>query len=210
MDKVTASSNIKWRPVQAYGLAGLCLFFGLPLGYLIRASVPTPASAAKVEAVNPASPTAMPSLDDMKRMADKQAEPLVNKLKETPNDPQLLIQAGNIYMRTHQFTDAIPYYQKALQSDPKNFAVRADLSSCLYYTGDSDGALKELQKTLNYDPNQPGTLLNIGIIKWKGKNDAAGAIATWQKLLKANPKFERKEQVQHLIEMARQTSVTTN
>ncbi len=208
MDNLTETSNTKWRPVQAYGLAGICLFVGLPLGYLIHGSAPVPASAARVEAVQPAAPTAMPSLEQMKQMADKKAEPLLAQLKENPSDPKLLIQAGNVYMGTHQFKDAVPYFQKALQADPKNFAVRADLSSCLYYNGDPDGALAELQKTLAYEPNHPGTLLNIGIIKWKGKNDAAGAIATWQKLLKTNPKFERKEQVQHLIEMAKQESVT--
>lgn len=139
-------------------------------------------------------------------MADKAAQPLVSKLKEKPDDPSLLIQAGNVYMSTHQFKEAIPYYQKALQKDPKNFAVRADLSSCLYYSGDPDGAITELQKTLSYDPTHAGTLLNVGIIKWKGKNDPAGAIAAWQKLLKTNPKFERRDQVEHLIELAKQGS----
>jgi hypothetical protein len=29
------------------------------------------------------------------------------------------------------------------------------------------------------------TLFNLGMMKWKGKDDAAGAIATWQELLRA-------------------------
>lgn len=204
MNNSTDTSST-WRPLQAYGLAAICFLLGLPVGYFIHSSAPTPTPAAPVSAaVQPEAPEGMPTLDQMKRMADKSAQPLVAKLKENPNDAKLLIQAGNVYMGTHQFKDAIPYYQKALQSDPKNFAVRADLASCLYYMGDSDGALAELQKTLNHDPNHAGTLLNVGIIKWKGKNDAAGAIATWQKLLKTNPKFERRDQVEHLIEMAKQ------
>jgi len=145
----------------------------------------------------------MPTLDQMKHMADKQAEPLLAQLKEKPSDSKLLIETGNIYMKTHQFKDAAGYFEKALQSDPKNFAVRADLASCLYYEGDPDAALTQLQQNLNYDSKHAGTLLNIGIIQWKGKSDAAGAIATWQKLLKLNPKFERKDQVQHLIDAAK-------
>ncbi len=209
MDKSTDTSNTKWRPVQAYALAAICFFVGLPLGYLVHGSSPMPVSAAHPEAAQPAAQPSVPNLDQMKQVADQHAEPLVSKLKENPSDPKLLIKVGNIYMGSHQFKDAIPYFQKALQSDPRNFAVRADLASCMYYGGDADGALAELQKTLNYDPTHAGTLLNVGIIKWKGKNDTAGAIAAWQKLLKSNPKFERREQVEHLIEMAKQGNAET-
>jgi cytochrome c-type biogenesis protein CcmH/NrfG len=208
MNKSTDTSTSAWRPVQAYALAAICFLVGLPVGYLVHNSAPTPSPVVPPPAasVQPASAEATPSLAQMKRMADKAAQPLVSKLKEKPNDTGLLIQTGNVYMGTHQFQDAIPYYRKALQADPKNFAVRADLSSCLFYSGDPDGALAELQKSLNYNPTHAGTLMNIGIIKWKGKNDPAGAIAAWQKLLKTNPKFERRDQVEHLIEMAKQGS----
>ena len=205
MNQSTDTSTSAWRPVQAYGLAAICFILGLPVGYLIHNSAPATSAAAPVAAsVQPAPTEATPSLDQMKRMANKAAQPLVSKLKEKPDDTGLLIQAGNVYMSTHQFKEAIPYYQKALQADPRNFAVRADLSSCLYYSGDPDSALAELEKSLKYDPTHAGTLLNIGIIKWKGKNDSAGAIAAWQKLLKTNPKFERRDQVEHLIELAKQ------
>lgn len=201
------STDNKWRPVQAYALAAICLLVGLPLGYMIHGSAPATATAVKVEAAQPNAPVAMPTLDQMKHMADKQAEPLLAELKQKPTDPKLLIQAGNIYMQTHQFKEAAEYFQKALQSDPKNFAVRADLASCLYYDGDSDAALAQLNQNLSYDPKHAGTLLNIGIIQWKGKGDSAGAVATWQKLLKLNPNFERKDQVQHLIQAAKQDMV---
>jgi cytochrome c-type biogenesis protein CcmH/NrfG len=171
---------------------------------MVRGSIAAPAAGAKVQAAQPAALRAMPSLDQMKHMADKQAEPLLSQLKEKPSDPKLLIETGNTYLKAHQFTDAAIYFQKALQSDPRNFAVRADLASCLFYDGDADAALAQLQQNLSYDPKHAGTLLNMGIIEWKGKNEAAKAIATWQKLLKLNPNFERKEQVEHLIGAAKQ------
>lgn len=196
--------NQKWRPSQAYTFAGICLLAGLPIGYMIRASAPSPTGPVPTVAVPAANKPVMPSLEQMKHMADKQAEPVMQKLTKDPNDAKLLIDAGNIYMRTHQFGDAIPYYRKALETDPKNYAVRADLASCLYFTGNPDGALAELQKSLTYSPRHPGTLLNVGIIEWKGKHDATGAIATWQKLLKLNPNFDRKDQVLRLIAQAQQ------
>ena len=47
--------------------------------------------------------------------------------------------------------------------------------------------------------------MNIGIIKWKGKNDIAGAVAAWEKVLQYHPDFPQKELVQHMITEAKQT-----
>jgi len=146
----------------------------------------------------------MPTLDDMKRMADKQAEPLLAKLKANPKDVDALNKTAITYKAAHQFKEAITYFQKALEIDPANVPIRTDMASCMYYTGDVDGALAELNKSLTYDPKHPGTLMNIGIIKWQGKNDIDGAIAAWQTLLKLNPNFPQKEVIEHLITEAKQ------
>jgi cytochrome c-type biogenesis protein CcmH/NrfG len=199
-----------WRPLQAYLLAAVCLVVGLPVGYLLRGSAPqvapTPAPVANVaDAATPGTPPhAMPSLEDMKRMADKKAEPLLAKLKSDPNNADLLNQVGILYKSTHQFKEAEDYFQKSLNSDPKNVNVRTDLASCLYYTGDVDGALAQLQKSLSYDPKHAGALLNMGIIRWQGKNDVDGAVASWETLLKLNPNFPQKDVVEKLIAQAQQ------
>jgi cytochrome c-type biogenesis protein CcmH/NrfG len=85
----------------------------------------------------------MPSLDDMKKMADNKAQPILAKLKKDPKNTALLIQVGNIYESTHQFKDAAGYYSKALQVTPKNVVLRTEMASCLYYSGDVDGAIGE-------------------------------------------------------------------
>ena len=143
----------------------------------------------------------MPSLDQMKQMADKKAAPLLEKLKGDPNNSDLLLQVGKIYKSTHQFKEAAGYYDKALQVDPKNVAVRTAMASCLYYNGDVDGAISQLQQALHYDPKDANSLFNLGMIKWQGKQDSKGALAAWQQLLKSNPQLsaDRKAQVQKLM-----------
>jgi tetratricopeptide (TPR) repeat protein len=136
-------------------------------------------------------------------MADKQAEPLLAKLKADPNNADLLNQVGNIYRLTHQFDVAATYYKKSLDANPKNVGPRTDLASCLYYQGDVDGAIAELEKSLTYDPKHAGTLLNLGLIRWKGKDDASGAIAAWQSLLKYHPDFQKKSDIEKLITEAK-------
>ena len=146
----------------------------------------------------------MPSLDDMKRMADKQVEPLLTQLKSDPKNVALLNKTALSYKAAHQFKEAAVYFQRALDVDPKNVAIRTDMASCMYYTGDVDGALAELNKSLSYDPKHAGTLMNIGVIKWQGKNDVHGAVTAWQTLLKLNPNFPQKAMVEHLITEAQQ------
>lgn len=196
--------NATWRPWQAYVMAVICLLVGVLFGYLVRGSTPVatvPAPAQASPAASESEP--MPSLDDMKRMADKQAEPILAKLKTDPNNADLLNEAGNIYRMTHQFQLAASYYEKSLAANPKNVGPRTDLASCLYYEGDVDGAIAQLERSLTYDPKHAGTLLNLGLIRWKGKGDAPGAIEAWRQLLKANPDFKEKDMVQKLIAQAK-------
>jgi cytochrome c-type biogenesis protein CcmH/NrfG len=183
---------------------------GLAIGYLFRGSqspaVPAP-PASDSHANAQYSPHAggmggqMPSLEEMKQMADKKAAPLLEKLKGEPNNSDLLIQVGKIYQSTHQFKEAADYYDKALQVDPKNVAIRTELASCLYYNGDVDEAITQLQKGLQYDPKDANSLFNLGMMKWQGKKDNKGALAVWQELLKSNPQLspDRKATVQKLM-----------
>ena len=151
-----------------------------------------------------AAPMPTPSLDQLKHMADKQAEPLLAKLVKDPKNVALLSQLGHIYKATHQFQRAAEYYRKALETDPKNVAVRTEMASCLYYGGDIDGALGQLQQSLKYDPRDANSLFNLGMIKWKGKDDPAGAIAAWQQLLRTSPNLEKKPIVEKMIAEAQQ------
>jgi cytochrome c-type biogenesis protein CcmH/NrfG len=201
--KEVATSNAIWPAWQVYVMAAVCLVVGVLVGYLARGSAGVAKAAPRVAAqpvvAADSAPQKMPTLEDMKRMADKQAEPLLAKLKTDPNNAELLNQIGNLYRMTHQFQDAASYYNKALEINPKNVGARTDLASCMFYQGDIDGAITQLEKSLTYDPKHAGTLLNLGMVRWKGKGDAAGAIASWNKLLKFYPDFENKAVVERLI-----------
>ena len=201
---------MNWQAKQVYGMAVVCLVVGLAIGYLFRGSQSPAAPAPHTANAQPAAPVGsmgghMPSLEEMKQMADKKAAPLLEKLKSDPNNGDLLIQVGNLYKGTHQFKDAAGYYGKALQVDPKNVAIRTEMASCLYYNGDADGAITQLQQSLHYDPKDANSLFNLGMIRWQGKKDSKGALAAWQELLKTNPQLsaERKATVQKLMADAR-------
>jgi len=195
-----------WQAKQAYAMAVICLVLGLAIGYLFRGSQSPAVPAQPAANAQPAAPAGgmgrhMPSFEEMKQMADKRAAPLIEKLKSDSNNSGLLIQVGNIYNATHQFKEAASYYDKALQVDPKNVAIRTEMASCLYYNGDVDGAISQLQQSLHYDPKDANSLFNLGMIKWQKKKDSKGALAAWQELLRSNPQLsaDRKATVQKLM-----------
>lgn len=152
----------------------------------------------------------MPTMEQMKQMADKMTAPLIEKLKANPNDTKLLVQIAGLYDKAHQFKDAAEYYGKAVRLDPKNLETRNQMASCLYYSGDIDGAIAQLQQSLKADPKNVNALFNLGMVRWKGKNDSKGAIAAWQQLLKTNPTLDRKPIVEQMIAEAKTQSSAAN
>ncbi len=200
------TQNAGWPTRQVYTMAVGCLLLGLVIGYLFRGSASPTASAnvgapPQAASQSPHDMPQMPTMEQMKSMGDKKAAPLLEKLKTDPNNAALLAQIGTIYKATHQFKDAEDYYGKSLKADPSNVATRGDLAACLYFTGDIDGAIDQLQQALKVTPSDANSLFNLGVMKWQGKKDAAGAIAVWRQLLQANPGLEpaKKSQVEKMI-----------
>lgn len=214
MDNLPTEPNqhaLGWRPKHAYVLAATCLVLGFVAGYLLRGSESPARSAAlvaKAEAVSQ-----RPTLDQMKHMADESAKPLLAQLTKTPNDDALLVKIGNVYQATHQFSEAAAYYQKALSLRPGNVAARTELASCLYYKGDADGAIEQLQLAVRDNPRNASSLFNLGLLKWKEKKDAAAALSAWGQLLRSNPELpdSKKAEVRKLMADIRknQTEIKT-
>ena len=157
-----------WTSVHVYIMAAICFAVGILIGYLLH----TPATSQAATVVSPQIQAPanmppgmgqqMPSLEQMKQMADKQAEPLLKQLQSDPKNTQLLMQVAYVYKAAHQFKEAASYFDKSLQIDPKNVPARTEMASCLYYIGDIDGAISQLEQSLKYDPKHAGTLVQPG------------------------------------------------
>lgn len=213
------SSSVNWTGVQAYTLAVVCLLLGMAGGWLIRGSQsPAAASAAASEtaAASGSAPAmgggmggstnSQPNPEQLKKMADVQAAPLIEKLKSDPNNPELLTNVGNFYYDAQQYPIAVDYYGRALKAKPADAGVRTDMATAYWYMGNADSAITEFNKALTYEPNKPNTLFNLGLVKWQGKMDINGAVADWEKLLATNPNYEGKDKVEHMIAEAKKHS----
>src|ERR1700761_3097045 len=127
----------QWTNQQALVLMVLCLSIGICGGWLIsnvRQPAPIPvskASAASAPAVE-SKPAQQP---DLKSMADSKAAPLLQRLKADPKNPDLLTNLGNLYYDAQQYSSAVDFYQRALQSKPSDVAVRTDMATAYWYLG---------------------------------------------------------------------------
>jgi cytochrome c-type biogenesis protein CcmH/NrfG len=197
---------ISWTGVQAYTLAVVCLLLGVAGGWFVRGSQSPAVPAANAESAAPANVNAQPTPDQMRKMADTQAGPLLEQLKTNANNPELLGKIGNIYYDVQDYPTAISYYQRVLNIKPSNADVRTDLATAYWYTGNPDSAIQEFNKALSYEPNKANALFNLGVVQWQGKMDIKSAVGTWQKLLATNPNYENKDKVQQLIAEAEKHS----
>lgn len=206
------STTEGWSSIHVYVMATICLVLGVALGYFFRGSKAPATEAPPRSAAQAQSPAQagmaqqVPTMDQMKHMADTKVEPLLAQLKGDPNNTNLLKQIAKIYLSAHQFKDAADYYGRILETNPKDVETRSEMAACLFYNGDVDSALAQLQLALRYDPRNADSLFNLGMIRWKGKNDTAGALEAWNQLLQSNPQLgsDKKAQVEKLIAEARQ------
>ena len=175
---------------------------GLVAGYLLHPMVPGRTVPPQPQA--PPAPAAMDQItpEQLKHMADKKAEPLLAQLKDHPKDSALLAQIGATYLAGHQFQAAKEYFQRslAIKQDP---AVLNQSAFVAYSLGDVDGAIVTLNRALKLEPNNRNALFYVGMLEWREKSDPKGAVAAWQRLLKAHPDDPERAQVEQLIARAK-------
>ena len=205
----TNSTGAAWTGTQAYVLAAFCLVLGVALGYLFRGSASP--GAAQTSASNQAAATAQQGTDaHPQQSAEAQAAlaqtaaPLIEAVNKNPNDYDSLVKLGNLFYDGQQFPNAIGYYERALVIHPENPDVRTDMGTAYWYMGNADKAVAAMEGSLKYRPGHPQTLFNLGWVRWQGKADAKGAVEAWQQLLKANPDYPQKEQVEQYIAKAKE------
>ena len=119
-----------------------------------------------------------------------------NPIRKTPSFSPV---SEIIHHDAQQYPVAVDFYGRVLQSRPSDAAVRTDMATAYWYLGNADAAIAEFNKALTYAPNNPNTLFNLGLVKWQGKHDGAGAIADWKRLLSTNPGYEAKDKVEQML-----------
>lgn len=209
----TRTSIERLTNLQSNSVAVICLLAGIAGGWFIRGSQSPAVTATALSAgvsttlnTNTDQISQTPNVARLKQIADVQSAPLLEKLKADPQNPELLTGIGNLYYDAQQYPIAVDYYGRALKARPADAAVRTDMATAYWYMGNTDVAIAEFNKALTYEPTNPNTLFNLGLVKLRGKKDKVGAVADWEKLLSANPAYQGKDKVEEMIAEAKSQS----
>ncbi len=185
------------KPGQAWAFAIVILALGIALGYLFHGSslhgTPTNLSSGNQPSASATSPASQVPFDAT-------IQPLLERLKNSPDNPELLVDIGNQYYDHRDYAQAVEYYERSLKLTPENVNVRTDMGTAIWYMGNPDGAIREYETALKYQPDYPQTLVNMGIVKWQGKHDRKAALELWQRLLMLNPYYSDRQKVEQLIQ----------
>lgn len=189
---VLSSRPNSWRAEQVGAVVLAVLVLGILLGYLFHNS----SSSGVAASVPSGSRTTATGSDSFNRTI----QPLLERLRSSPSDPDLLAGLGNAYYDQHDYDSAVGYYRRYLDLRPQDVNVRTDMGTAMWYSGNPDGAISQFETVLRFQPDYPNTLFNLGIVKWQGKKDREGALESWQRLLTTHPEYSDRQKVEDLIQ----------
>jgi tetratricopeptide (TPR) repeat protein len=186
-----------WRHPLAIGSAATALLvFGIGIGAgIVRYTTPEPPNPgpmpgsrplASLDAAPPSAPGGPPSAGGAPRAL-------------TPEMLQGMLQAARSSLFEGRYGEAIAAYQAILKRDPKNVDAMTHLGLIVAIGGHADTALETFDKALSIDPNFAPALLYRGQVLYESKQDAAGAIKSWEKFLALAPPGEDRNRIIKMI-----------
>jgi tetratricopeptide (TPR) repeat protein len=119
--------------------------------------------------------------------------------RESPDSADYRTQLGNAYYDIGQYEKAIAAYSESLRLRPNDPAVETDLATSYHYLGNHDKALELLDRVLAEHPAFTQALFNKGVILQAGKKDFRGAVGAWESLLRAQPNFPQRAELERKI-----------
>ena len=124
------------------------------------------------------------SEDYRKKLAE-----LENDVNENPSDTIALRKYADYLAASHKMTEAIPFYEKILNVDPKRSDIRFSLAVIYFNKQNFDKCDNENEKVLQYDPKNQMALYNLGAVAaTRGLKEKAKDY--WNKVITINESTE--------------------
>ncbi len=180
------------RPFQRYrvpiGILAVALAVFVAVIVLTLTNEPAAFDAAKL-------PTQYRELLSAKQVAAFEA---LAALEKNPNDREALLTMGNFYFDAVGTAQAagdqatviplskagIRYYASYLKELPGDNDARADMASLLFYSGQTDPAIRAAGEVLANDSNHVNANYNLGIFYLQGRQDLKAAADQMRKVVK--------------------------
>jgi cytochrome c-type biogenesis protein CcmH/NrfG len=123
-----------------------------------------------------------------------------------PQNSEYPAQIGNLYYDAGEYSKAVDYYRQSLKIRPRDPSVETDLATCFHYLGQEDRALEILDNVLSYSPGFTQAKFNKGIVLIEGKKDVKDGIAVWEDLLRSDPNYGQRAQLEQKIRQLKESA----
>jgi tetratricopeptide (TPR) repeat protein len=124
---------------------------------------------------------------------------LVASVERDPENPEILMDLGNLYYDRMEWDEAIARYEKARRKAPKNANLLSDLGAAHRNRGEFDLAVSYFQKAREADPNHWQSLLNWLLVEAYDRKDAKAAQGLFEEVKKSYPEIPQLDQIQTQI-----------
>ena len=130
-----------------------------------------------------------PGKENVSEEYKKKLAGLKEAVDNNPSDTLAMREYADFLSASHKMNEAIPYYQKILEINPKRSDIYFSLA-LIYYNKQDFAKCEEVNnKVLSFEPKNQMALYNLGAIAaTQGKKDKAKEF--WDQVLKINPESE--------------------
>jgi cytochrome c-type biogenesis protein CcmH/NrfG len=190
-----------WRHPAGIAVGAVALVaFGVALGVgIVRYTAPDPEAGAPMAGSRPLAPL----LPGPEGAAPTAAAEAGAPRALSPEILQGMLQAARASLSAGRYGEAIAAYQAVLKREPRNVDAMTHLALIVAIGGHADQALESLDRALTIDPAYPPALLYRGQILYEMKQDASGAVRSWEKYMSVAPPGEDRDRVRQLIAEAK-------
>jgi len=180
------------RDLLVTALVFIALGFAGGVVYSHYSGGASPSASAAMPALEPSGsleaselPEGHPPLDLAKRWQE-----LKQQAEANPADVRAARAFADFLYDIEHWQDAVFWYRRALELEPKNTDARTDLATCYFQLGQFDQAAAEFSRALELEPNKPQALFGLAMVRLRGQNDREGAQRLYEQLRRSHPNFE--------------------
>jgi len=160
----------------------------LAVGFLIYSTTKTADQYASAKFENPVDAADSSALFQKRFQAQQGLDSLKAYVATNPSDPKARLSYADHLYDAEYWAEAKEQFAAYLKSEPKDADARVDYAfSIAQADNDVEGAIAQLNKTLEYQPDHVNALFNAGILSLREVQGANHADA----LVKAKGYFER-------------------
>jgi tetratricopeptide (TPR) repeat protein len=128
---------------------------------------------------------------------------LTLSVERDPENPEILMDLGNLHYEREEWDDAIARYEKARRKAPKNANLLSDLGAAHRNRGEFDLAVAYFRKAREADPNHWQSLLNWLLVEAFDRKDPKAAQMVFDELKRNYPEIPQLDRIEAQISSLR-------